>query len=82
MTNILAQIKNCKDNDKHLLIVYALVEAGISFVEDDLVYSLKKTRFDECRFFARTCILQTREGRHWVNAKIGHWKDLIDILRG
>jgi len=82
MNNILTQVRSVKDNDKHLIVVTALVEADISFIEDDLVYILKNTRFDECKFFARTCILQTRQGKHWVNAKIGHWKDLIDILRG
>jgi len=80
MNNILGHIRSAKDNEKHLIVVTALVEAGIPFIEDDLVYTLKNTRFDECKFFARTCILVTRQGKHWVNAKIGHWQDLLDIL--
>lgn len=82
MNDTLAQLRNAKDNDKHLIVVTALVEASIPFIEDDFVYTLKNTRFDECKFFARTCILQTRQGKHWINAKCGHWDDLIDILRG
>ncbi|MFA6303830.1 MAG: hypothetical protein WC627_11970 [Legionella sp.] len=80
MNNILAQVREAKESDKHLIVVTALVEADIPFIEDDLVYTLKNTRFDECKFFARTCILQTRQGKYWINAKCGHWQDLLDIL--
>ena len=81
--NILAQLKGCKEIEAHLLMVGALVESGFPFIETDpMVYELKGTRFDECKFFARTCILQTRQGRHWINVKISNWNDVLDILRG
>lgn len=76
---ILAAIKGIKetDTDKHILIIDSLIDNGILFVEDNLVYTIAAKSGQKAVFFARTGILQ-KTGKQ---IKLQSWDELLNYLQ-
>ena len=71
-----------KSKNPHLLIVEALVEADLMFVEtQEMIYQIKGTVFDDAILFARTGKVQTRIGTKFTIHQ-GSFEELSAIMRG
>ncbi len=82
--SFITTIKKAKPIDRHLLVVDALIEAGLMFVEDaDDFYRITNTPHDKCIFFAKTGKLQTvnNNGKS-VDIYEGDWDSLMKVVKG
>ncbi|MDD4242847.1 MAG: hypothetical protein PHG08_00910 [Bacilli bacterium] len=79
--NLFEQINSTKDETKkHLLTIDGLIDNGLQFVEENLVYKITNSIHEEAILFLRTGILSTKTNGKKQNQKLD-WESMINFLK-
>ena len=78
--SLFKQLDNCKMADKHLLIVEAMVDNEILFIEEgELVYQLFLHGYEKIMLFVKTQTLQVKQGKKLETKKVS-WEEVVQFM--